>query len=179
MQKARAEGRSVPKSCREPEALQYKKACSHGMNVERFLEVFPDDRIHIIFFEDFCGSSAGTYRSTLAFLELKDDGRVDFPPVNQAKTHARNALTRLLISPPGPLGRMHAGLRTWIATTRTPVGRWIEDGARKLLATQSTKRTEKKALSPEEREEILSELRPDIELLEKITSRDLSSWKRP
>ena len=117
MQEQRKACKNFPASCREPETLQYKKVCEHGKNLNKYIDLFPSDSILTLFFEDFVRSPQSIYRMVLEFLDLDDDGRTDFPKVNEAKHHKRGWLAKWLISPPGILGLIHAKLRRFIATT--------------------------------------------------------------
>jgi hypothetical protein len=176
MQYQRKAGQNIPASCREPETLQYKKICEHGKNLKRYIDLFPSDSILVLFFDDFVKSPQSAYRNVLEFLDLDDDGRTDFPKVNESKHHKRRWLAKWLISPPGIFGLIHAKLRRFIATTDSDFIKSVEKSARKLAAINSSKKTSCR-LSEREFSSILSELNNDIDLLASLTGKDLSHWK--
>ncbi len=176
MQSTRRDGKNIPDSCREPETLQYKKVCVHGKNLKKYIDLFPSDSVLTLFFDDFVSSPQSVYRKVLQFLELNDDGRKDFPKVNEAKLHKRSGLAKWLISPPGIWGTVHAKVRRCIATTDSAFIKSIECTARKLAARNSEKISSRK-LADNELKSILSELQDDISLLASLTGKDLSHWK--
>ena len=112
----------------------------------------------------------------LKFLDLDDDGRTDFPKVNEAKHHKRGWLVKWLISPPGIFGLIHSKFRRFIATTDSDFIKSIEKLARKLASINSAKKPSHR-LSENEFTSIVSELNNDIDLLASLTGKDLSHWK--
>jgi len=176
IQDLRKNGQSIPSSCREPESLQYKKVCSHGKNLKTYRDIFPESSILTIFFEDFILSPQTVYDNVLEFLELKNDGRKDFPKINEAKLHKRRGLAKWLISPPGIWGIAHAKIRSFIATTDSSLLKTIESMARKLAARNSKKKSSHK-LSADEFKSIISEFHDDIAQLTLLTGKELSHWK--
>jgi len=176
MQSLRKNGKPLPSSCREPETLQYNKVCSLGKNLKTYRDLFPEGTILTIFFEDFILSPQTVYNKVLQFLELKDDGRKDFPKINEAKLHKRSGLAKWLISPPGIWGSVHAKIRRFIAITDSTSIKSIETIARKLAARNSQKKSSHR-LSAEEFESIISEFQNDIDLLASLTGKELSHWK--
>ena len=175
MQLPRQNGQNIPSSCREPETLQYIKVCSLGKNLKAYRKLFPESSILTIFFEDFILSPQTVYSNVLQFLELKDDGRKDFPKVNEAKLHKRSRLAKWLISPPGILGTLHAKVRRYTATTDSVFIKSIESTARKLASLNSEKKSSRK-LKDTEFKSIISELENDIALLASLTGRELFHW---
>ncbi len=176
LQNLRKRGEHIPASCREPQTLQYRKVCVLGKNLKKYRKFFGENMIFTIFFEDFVCSPKTIYQNVLNFLDLDDDGRKDFPRVNEAKYHKRNWLSKWLISPPGILGTAHAKIRRHVATSHSNFIKSVENTARKLTARNSIKKTSHR-LSQEEFQVIISELQDDIDLLASMTGRELSHWK--
>lgn len=176
MQTLRKENKNIPASCREPQTLQYKKVCVLGKNLQRYIKNFDQTKILTIFFEDFVCSPQPVYQTVLRFLELDDDGRKDFPKVNEAKYHKHSWLSKWLISPPGILGTAHAKIRQKIAISDSTFIKSIETISRKLTTRNSVKKASHR-LSKDEFRVILSELSDDIDLLSSLTGRELSHWK--
>ncbi len=176
LQQERKEGRSIPSCCREVNVLQYRMTCSHGANIQRALKYFPRKQLLVIFFDDFIRNPQRIYREILTFTGAKDDGREDFPPVNERKSHTNNFFSKMLISPPGILGKWHMKLRQEIAISNNPALKYVEKSARALLQALSSKE-EKMTLSPIAYQTIQEELLDDICLLETLTGKDLHAWK--
>lgn len=177
LQEKRRNGQCIPGICREPATLQYKKVCTHGKNLKKYLALFPRDAVLVLFFDDFVNAPDAAYQTALKFLGVQHDGRTDFPKVNVAKQHKRGWLARWLISPPGIFGTVHAKARQVIATSDSRLIKSIEKTARTLAQGNSTPKASA-ALSGTQYNIILSELLDDIDLLSDLTGRDLSHWKK-
>jgi hypothetical protein len=93
----------IPPGCLEPRTLDYKAMGRFGEQVQRYLAVFPPDQVRVIRFGDWTADPRATYLEILSFLGVADDGRTDFPPVNQGMTYRSRVLTRMVVSPPGRL----------------------------------------------------------------------------
>lgn len=127
---------TIPANCREPRFLDYKAMGRFHEQVERYYALFPPAQIKVVTFDSWIGDPRPTYIDILRFLGVEDDGRTDFPPVNEAKHHrsrlvasltqnpapwvraASRALTRLTGRQMGLLSRLRAinrgrGYRAW------------------------------------------------------------------
>ena len=80
---------TVPAGCLEPRTLDYKAMGRFGEQVARYLAVFPVEQVRVIWFRDWVADPRSTYLDILGFLGLEDDGRSDFPPINQGMTYDR------------------------------------------------------------------------------------------
>lgn len=94
---------SIPKTCLEPRTLDYAAMGRFREQVERYLAAFPAEQVRVIRFRDWVADPRATYLGILDFLGLEDDGRTDFPPINQGMTYRSRKLTRLIVSPPSLL----------------------------------------------------------------------------
>jgi len=95
----RALQKRIPYGCKVPEFLQYKAVCSVGEQVERLLRIVPPSQVHLLSLEAFIANPLSEYRQVLRFLGLDDDGRTEFPSVNEAKAMRIRALRRLFCPP--------------------------------------------------------------------------------
>ena len=111
LQESRREGVGVPESCRVPEFLQYGDAAKLGEQTRRLLEVVPREQVKIIVFDDLKRDAGAVYAEALAFLDVPDDGRREFAPVNQNKTHRARWLATLTQRPPRPLVAAASGVK--------------------------------------------------------------------
>ena len=82
IQQERANGMAIPKDCREPKFLQYRDVCRFGHQLERVYREFPREQVKVIVFEEWVRDPRSTYLSIMEFLDLPDDGREEFGPVN-------------------------------------------------------------------------------------------------
>ncbi|BAV65626.1 sulfotransferase domain-containing protein [Sphingobium cloacae] len=101
---------SIPACCREPSFLDYAAMGRFHEQVERYYAIFPHDQIRVICFRDWVGDPRGTYLEILDFLGLEDDGRTDFPRINEAKYHKSRLVASLTQIPPGWVRRSSAVL---------------------------------------------------------------------
>lgn len=105
---------SIPSNCREPSFLDYKAMGRFNEQVDRYFAVFPTEQIKLIAFRDWIADPRPIYLEILDFLGLKDDGRTQFPPVNEAKHH-RSRLVASLTQNPAPWIRRTSILLTRLA----------------------------------------------------------------
>ena len=86
--------------CREPTFLDYKNAGQFDRHVERIFEHFPAGQVRIFHFDDWSHDPRPTYLEIMRFLGVADDGRNDFPPVNEAKQSRIRWLAPLIRTAP-------------------------------------------------------------------------------
>ncbi len=94
---------------KEPKFLDYKALGRFSEQVERYFDTFPADQIRLFHFRDWSRDPRQTYLEILRFVGLPDDGRTDFPKINEAKHQRARWLAGLLIKPPQllrPLARL-------------------------------------------------------------------------
>lgn len=168
LQAARRRGESHPRHCMEPAHLQYRDVAALGAQVERLLQVIPREQVLLLFQEDMQSAPRGVYQATLDFLDLADDGRSGFPTVNQNKTHRVEWISRSLMRPPFPINFIKGAIKRVLQLHNTRLGKWI------YASNQSEHH--RPSMPVELRAELAAEFRPDIQLLEAITGRDLRHW---
>ena len=99
LQEARSRGERVPATARVPAFLQYGEAARLGAQLARVYEALPREQVLTIVFDDLRDDTGAVYRRTLEFLGLPDDGRADFPRVNENKVHRAEAVARFTQRP--------------------------------------------------------------------------------
>lgn len=113
-------GDTVPRTCRDPKLLDYKAFGRFGEQVARYFAAFPREQIHVVQFEDWTSGPRRAYLDIVRFLELQDDGRTEFPLINEAKSFRYAWLGRLIAHPPA-VARFAVGLLKKI-TGRSALG---------------------------------------------------------
>ncbi|MDQ1256007.1 MAG: hypothetical protein QG656_602 [Candidatus Hydrogenedentes bacterium] len=168
LQERRARGERIPKHCVEPKVLQYRALASMGEQVERLYRVYPREQTRIYLFDDFKASNRTVYADVLEFLGIPDDGRTEFPVINENKTHRHAALATLTERPP----------KFWVNTARiVKKALGIERiGLLKKLKEMNREPVKREALPPAFRAQLTEAFRPDIERLAAALGRDLSAW---
>ena len=91
---------TIPPSCLEPRTLDYAAMGRFSEQVERYLSVFPAEQVRVIRFRDWIEDPRATYLKILDFLGLDDDGRREFPRINQGVTYRSRRLVRFILFPP-------------------------------------------------------------------------------
>lgn len=169
LQEDRRRGKAIPKGCIDPALLQYERFGQLGKYLEGVLTLFSRENVKVIFFEDFIRDTRSCYLDVLGFLNVEDDGRTEFPAVNERKVHKSKMLGSLLTN--RPLIRSISWLRrplAMIGINSTDLKEYVKGlNARKIG---------KQPLSDGFRGKLTAAYRKDIRLLEQITGRDLQHW---
>ena len=142
-----------------------------GTQLERLIGQVGRERVHAVVFDDVAADPVKVYRALLEVLGLPDDGRTRFSRKN------------------GNRKFRHAWVQTWVTNPPQWVVAWLEARQRKgkprpqwvremrrRLKRWNTRRAKRAPLSPAMRERLRGELAGEIEKLEGLLGRDLSSW---
>ena len=165
----RKSGLNIPKSCRVEKLLYYREVGKLGKQVERLLNIFPQEQVHFILFDDFKNNTLTVYKELLDFLEVPYDGRVEFPVINENKQNKFQTLAKLRNNPP-------AFLMNGVKNVKKILG--IENiHFMKKLHDLNKKKVKRESLSIKMKKEILDTFLEDIELLESLINKDLNKWK--
>lgn len=171
LQEKRSRGESVPFSAKQRSAiLQYRSIGCLGSQLNNVYELFPSTQVHVGIFDDFVTDPAAEYRRLLAFLGLPDDGRRDFPRVNESvqfKSRRIAGLSRRLRARALPISEI---VKRRIGIPRLGIVSFID--------RFNSKTHQRPPLSPKFRDHLSAAFRSEVELLETLLRRDLSAWKR-
>ena len=170
LQSARAAGLRIPRGAESVDFLQYADVGALGAQVEQLFEIFPRNRVLLIFFDDFVRDTGAAYRQVLEFLGVPDDGRTEFPVVNPNYELERSLLLKL------------AKERQWL--------RYVSQRLKYLLGVESWRIVEwlqrknqvikpRRPLRAEFRDRLIAHFEPDIVKLQELSGRDLSRWTGP
>ncbi|MCB9655204.1 MAG: sulfotransferase [Deltaproteobacteria bacterium] len=170
LQDDRREGKRIPRTCREARFLQYRELCSLGTQLGRVFDAFDRRQVKVIFFEDFVRDTRAQYLDVLRFLGLQDDGRTEFPKINEAKSHRLKLLGNLTQRPSPLLLSVAKKAKALLGLGRSRVLVRIRE------ANTISKRSAR--LGPETERRIKSALVEDAALLSSLTGRDVSEWVR-
>jgi len=139
--------KSIPKHCPDPKLLNYAALGRFHEQIQRYLDTFGSDRVRIFHFRDWSKNPRATYLQILDFLGLDDDGRTEFPPVNEAKAHRFKWLGKLIVRRP-----------QWTETMIRPIRKML--GKEKLriadrLSLMLAHKGYRSRISPELRQEVM------------------------
>lgn len=170
LQNARKVGKHIPKNARKsdhsPKLLQYGQVGKFGEQLKRLFNIFPPEQIKVILFEDFVESTQVVYQETLAFLEVPDDGRIAFPPVNENKFNKVSWVAKLTQYTTESQKIKYFTHRLGLKNT----------GILRLIGRVNTKQIRRKPLSPVFKYELAEFFFEDIQLLSSLLNRNLDHW---
>lgn len=163
---ARRRGERLPPGPLRVENLYYRESVRFAEQLERYIQTFGRDRVHVIVFEDFRDRTAETYRGVLQFLGVDPAFAPDFEVRNPNKRVRFPLLQRLVYQPPGPLLRIVPWLRRFPLVHR----------AREAVLSLNSSAARRQPIDPDLRRRLLAEMAPEIERLGRLIDRDLSGW---
>ncbi len=169
IQDRRAQGQNIPRHCREPKHLLYKKVCSFSHQLDRLFEHVPRERCLVIIADEFAAASEQGYRRALEFLGLQADERRSFPRVNPNATHRSWLLAVALRTFPQ---RMKPLYRTSKAIANA-VG--LRPGS--ALSRWNHKEQARAPLDVALRRQLVSEFAPEVDRIERLLDRRLDFWR--
>jgi len=164
----RRAGRRIPERARNIKALQYRRVGQYADQVQRYIDQFGRERVLVVIFEEFRADPARTYRSVLEFLGVDPEFEPDFKVVNASRARRSQRLHQMLFSP------------TVVRTFRRVVPNRLKPAVARTWDRINTRGERPAPLDPVVARSLRAELQPDVERLEQILGRDLSSlWPPP
>lgn len=119
----------VPLVCDNVDSLDYKSAGRFSEQIQRYFHHFPLEQVLVIPFREWVANPRATYLAILDFLGLPDDGRLEFPRVNEARRRRSQLFVKLVDHPPpgalrlaGFLKRVTGKSSLGIATAMRQIG---------------------------------------------------------
>lgn len=170
LQQDRAAGRHIPASCCQPEFLQYGNVGAFGSQVTALKKLVARDKLQIILFDDFAADTRATYVRVLKFLGLADDGRTEFPRINERKAPRYQSLNALYHT-------NNKFLRHVVHAVRSRA-RHIAP-LRNLWKSVESKPREKTKIDQQTREKLAVYFEKEIRLLGDSLGRNLDHWINP
>lgn len=169
LQPQRARGECLPKFNQEPALLQYARLGRLGAHLQRLRASIPAGRLKTILFDDLTADTRRVYAEVLAFLDIPDDGRTEFPRINESQTIRMRGLYQFGHRPPGRLMQLVSAGKRLFGIERLNI-------VPRMLAW-NVQKTQRPLLSPGMRQTLLAEFGEDIDLLAELLGRDLAHWK--
>lgn len=170
LQAARAAGQNLPALCPNPQLLQYKWIASIGSQVKKLFHVFPRNQVHVALLDDLSTDPRDEYLRLLSFLDLQDDGRTDFPKVNEARTYKRLWLGQI----PRLLRRRFNNIYFHLKQKT----RFKGTGLLSIIDRFNTEARPRPPLRPEFRSYLDDIFSGEVDLLQELLGRDLSMWRK-
>lgn len=162
---------TIPRSCSEPRFLDYAAMARFYEQVARYFAAFPPNQIKVIQFAEWTAKPRATYLEILDFLGLADDGRTDFPSVNEARSFRVAIFAKLLLKPPRWLAQLRPHLKRMAGRNIPKVADW--------LLRINARKGYRSGISHALREEIRSYYAADNARLRELLIRSTEASARP
>jgi hypothetical protein len=162
----RRQGRRLPPGPIRAENLFYRQMVRFADQMERYLDVFGADRVHVIINDDLRRDTPGEYRRVLEFLDVDPAFQPSFSLKNTNKRPRIAGLQQLIYAPPAPI----RVLAPWLRRSR------LAHAVRGALLNVNSRAERRQALDPQLRRRLTEEMRPEVDRLGGLLGRDLSAW---
>jgi hypothetical protein len=170
LQENRSHGRQVPAGCLVSTMLQYRQLCSIGSQVQTALNIFGREKVLILFLDKLRDQPEVEFAKVTDFLGVPSWQPDSFARVNGHETPRSSLLNRLLVRPPTPVLRTLRSVKSILGVSRT--------GILARINSVNMSETSRPPLPPEFVQQLIKEFQEEVEILESMTSRDLSEWFR-
>jgi hypothetical protein len=154
------------------EMLFYRDVVAVWPQLARWIDVFGRENVHVILYDDLKRDARGVYRSALRFLGVREDFEPEFEVLNAHKVLRSRIVGKFLMNHLPRVGpRVRAMVRSVLPT----------HARHRLYGLAARLNTRQEAMPPMPaglRRRLASELRPDVDRLERLIDRDLGTWCR-
>lgn len=154
-----------------PDILRHSE---YGRDIVRYMELFPEGNILMLFDDDIAASPASVVARVHAFLNVENIQPMNlFQRMNVTRMPAYPRLIRLITECKSMLFKI--GMKPILDQLKnTPLVRKLRN---KIENTEDKEQKEKPKLMPSERQEILRNFSCDIDLVQRLSGRSLDAWK--
>lgn len=169
----RKRGNHIPSRCIVPEMLLYREVVSFSAQVNRYLELFGKEQVHVIVFDDFKKDVASAYRSVLEFIGADPSFTTDFVRINSNKKARSSWLQQLLKYPPAKV--LEIG-KYFLWPIPQAWRRYLLESVKAKLKQLNTQKVSRPPISEQLHQQLTMEFLPEVQNLEKVIGRDLRAW---
>jgi hypothetical protein len=162
----RRQAQRIPGTAHFPRGLQYRETARYADQVERYLDTFGPDRVHVIIYDDYRADAAGEVHRVLTFLGLDQVLPLATEIANPNKVVKHPRLHALAMARPTRLEDLYH------AVTPARFHGRLAAAAR----ARSLQYAARPPLSTETRSALQQEFADDVTRLGTLIDRDLSSW---
>lgn len=158
LQELRKKGESLPPTVHFPSRLYYDQHIEIASQISRYLELFPQEQIKIILFDDFKERTEKVYKEVLEFLDVSDDFTPNLVDHNPNTKMKYQFLARMLQDPQHPI----------TATVKKVFPRRIWKKGKAIGVKLNTNVVKRAPISSETKEKLRMQARPQIKELETL-----------
>jgi hypothetical protein len=171
-EEGRKRGLHIPINMTTPiECLFYREIAKYTQQIKRYLEIFGQEKVHIILFDDFTKNTPEVYRKTLRFLDVTQESSLDFRVFNPNKRWRSKFFGHLLVIAPAFAQKLG------MSALPDPV-RHALVYLHSLPKRLNTRHEPRLPMNPHIRCRLQREFTPEIDYLSELLRRDLSHWIR-
>lgn len=167
----RERGEALPANSYVRHAVFYRRIARLSEQLERYLEVFPREQLHVVLLDDLARDPQAVWGDLCRFLGVSPDVTPDFEVTNANKVRRSRAVSSAMtylprkLAPRLGLGRLPRGVKDGMIS--------VWDGLLRL----NTRQAARQPLDPGLRARLAAELDPEIDRLEALLDVDLSAWR--
>lgn len=167
----RKRSEKITNNARDAQILFYDEIAKYAEQIVRVKKYFDDDKIKVIFFEEFSNDCQNVYEESLRFLDVAQDGRTEFPRINENKKLKSLKLNTTIKRIPSPVKSVYNFIKSSLK---------IEYGLSltKRLNEFNTVIEKRDPIDKHVKVSLINNYKNDILKLEKMFNRDLSDWMR-
>jgi hypothetical protein len=142
--------------------LSYRDTVRYAEQVQRYFQLFGRGKVFVIIYDDFATNPESVYCDTLRFLEVDPSFTTKFSVINPSHVPRSLYLQRLFVQQLAPAARVFP------KRLQISVGRF--------LLRLNTLNRPRPIMDKKLKARLLTEVKPEVEELSHLLSRDLSSW---
>lgn len=161
----RREGRRLPERVNPWEGLFYSEIARYTGSIERYLDAFGAERVHVIVFDDLVESNPRTYKEVCRFLGIDESFDPGFERSNPNTRVRSGRLRELAREPPAPVKAVTEALPMQLRLR-----------LRRMVNRLNTEVAERDPMPDPLRREIADAYADDVHALSELLDRDLTHW---
>jgi len=146
--------------------VSYRETARYTQQVNRFLNTFGREKVHIIIFDDFVSQTAEVYRETLRFLMVNSDFQTHFQKTNSGGRMLSRKLYTFMTRPPQLIRSFVLAAMPYSLIQRALWG----------IINLNSQYFARPPINPEFKRQLQKEFLPEVEQLSQLLSRDLTHW---
>lgn len=163
---SRRKGNAVPEGCNFPASLLYRKVASYPEQLERYLDVFAPEQVHVVIFDDLVEDSPGTVRRLYEALNVDPAFEPDLERRNPNMRVRSWTARRLVEMVPS---RLREGIKRSLPGP-------VRDRVVPFVRGLHTEVSERPPMSPKAKTVLREAYEEDVQRLSKMLDRNLSHW---
>lgn len=159
-------GRLIPKRAHFVQGLFYLETVRFTEQIERYIDKFGREFIHIIIYDDFKKNIIKAFRETLAFLEVDLNFQPDFQVINPNKKNRSKIFRRILLNRP----------LFFRVIGKILIPKAYSEIVIKKLLQLNTVYVQRPPLNPKLKKQLQKQLEPEIRKLSILLDKNLNHW---